>query len=525
MGWAVAAEAGIPSGAMANVLKVQQQEAISALAARGWTRRRIARELGLDRKTVRRYLAARGSKSPTISTPGSEVPISTPGDSAGSGVVTEALEAEAGRPSLCDVHAERISAKLDAGLSAKRIHQDLQSEIGFSGSYQSVKRYVRHLRRVQPERVWRIEVQPGEEAQVDFGAGAWVIEADGRRRRPWVLRVVLSYSRKAYSEAVWRQSTEQLIRCLENGFRYFGGATRTLNLDNLRAAVLHADWCDPDLNPKLQAFCRHYGTVLLPCRPRTPEHKGKTERGLGYLKGNGLRGRCFSSLCAHNEFLRQWEKTTADLRIHGTTRQQVAARFATERADLLALPASLFPCFREGRRRVHRDSYVEVERAYYAVPPEYITRDVWVRWDGREVRVFNERWEQIRLHRRLPAGQFSECLGLGGGQGPLQRQLDYWLGRCQALGGGCAQWARGVLERKGPIGIRTLMGLIALSDKHGFRLLNQACATALSHGAWRLRDVQALLDQRQVQRQLSLGSSHPLIRNLAEYGLFIQTHA
>jgi transposase len=517
---------------MANVLKVHEQNSIRQLAAQGWSRRRIARELDLDRKTVRRHLRA-AAKSPTISTPGSTEPatsksptISTPGAQSGPALVSEALELEAGRPSLCDQHTERITVKLDAGLSAQRIHQDLVSEVGFAGSYQSVKRFVRRLRRTTPERVWRIEVQPGEEAQIDFGRGAPVVDEQGHRRHPWVLRVVLSYSRKAYSEAVFHQTTESLIRCLENGFRSFGGVVKVLNLDNLRAAVTKADWCDPELNPKLLAFCRHYGCALLPCRPRAPEHKGKTERAIGYLKGNALRARSFPSLAAENEFLRQWEKSVADVRIHGTTRQQVATRFATERPALLALPPDLFPCFQEARRTVHRDSFVALAQAFYAAPPEYIAREVWVRWDLREVRLFNDRWEQIALHRRLEPGQFSECLGLGGGHGPLERQQEYWLKRCQELGAPCGQWAQGVMEHKGPLGLRTLMGLLRLVDQHSFKALNDACARAVVHGVWRLRDIRSLLDpQPATPTQLSFLQNHPLIRDLAEYGLYIRTQA
>ena len=93
------------------------------------------------------------------------------------------------------------------------------------------------------------------------------------------IEVVLSHSRKAYSEVVFRQTTENLIRCLENAFWHFGGVPKTLVPDNLKAAVLKADWYDPDLNPKLRSFCEHYGTVLLPTKPRTPRHKGKVERG------------------------------------------------------------------------------------------------------------------------------------------------------------------------------------------------------------------------------------------------------
>ncbi len=167
-----------------------------------------------------------------------------------------------------------------------------------------------------------------------------------------------------------------------------------------------ADWCDPELNPKLMSFCRRYGCALVPCLPRTPEHKGKIERGIGYLKGNALAGRTFKGLSAESEFLRHWEKTVADVRIHGTTRQQVAALFAQEQKTLLPLPPGLFSCFQEGQRTVHRDSYVEVDKAYYTVPPEYISQVVWVCWDRHEVRVFNQRWEQIKLHAHLSPGQF-----------------------------------------------------------------------------------------------------------------------
>ena len=122
---------------------------------------------------------------------------------------------------------------------------------------------------------------------------------------------------------------------------------------------------------------------------------------MGYVKENALAGRTFDSLAAQNQFLAHWEKTIADLRIHGTTKRQVAQLFSQEKPLLLPLPLSLFPVFEEARRSVHRDSYVEVAKAYYAAPPEYIGQEVWVRWDLREVRIFNQRWEQIQIHRRL----------------------------------------------------------------------------------------------------------------------------
>ena len=236
---------------------------------------------------------------------------------------------------------------MSVGLSAQRIYQDLVGEHGFAGSYQAVKRFVRQLRQTQPIPFVRMEVEPGAEAQVDFGQGAWVM-VEGKRKRPHLFRIVLSHSRKGYSEVVWRQTTESFIRCLENAFRYFGGVPKTLVIDNLRAAVTRADWFDPELNAKVAEFCRHYGTVMLPTRPAMPQHKGKIEAGVKFAQNNALKGRSFESLSAQNLFLSDWESGVADTRIHGTTRQQVGKVFnAVERPQLLPLPESLFPAFEE----------------------------------------------------------------------------------------------------------------------------------------------------------------------------------
>ena len=217
-----------------------------------------------------------------------------------------------------------------------------------------------------------LNVSPATKAQVDFGTGTPVITPDGNRRRTHVFRIVLSHSRKAYSEAVYRQTTDEFLRCIESAFRHFGGAPRRLVLDNLKAAVTKADWFDPELNPKVRSFGEHYGVLFWPTRPRTPRHKGKVEKGIDYVQSNALKARHFTSLEAQNAFLLDWELTVADTRIHGTTRRQVGTHFAEmERAALVPLPSTPFPSFHEGRRTVHRDGHIEVKCAFYAVPPEY----------------------------------------------------------------------------------------------------------------------------------------------------------
>ena len=249
---------------MANQLKMAVVHAILTLARLGWSQRRIAQVLGVDRETVARYVHSPpvDSKPATNSIPGSEADET---GYAGKG---------SGPESLCEPFRAVIEAKIQQGLSGQRIYQDLVEGHGFPASYSSVRRFLQRLGQSQPLPFRRLEVLPGEQAQVDFGTGAPILRPEGKRRRPHVFRVVLSFSRKAYSEVVYHQTTENFLRCLENAFWYFGGVPQTIVIDNLKAAVSRADWYDPDVHPKIQSFCEHYGTVILPTKPRMPRHKG-----------------------------------------------------------------------------------------------------------------------------------------------------------------------------------------------------------------------------------------------------------
>lgn len=509
-----------------NRLEVSLQQAIHALHARGWSQRRIARELTVDRGTVAVHV--RPAK-PAISTLGSEgagepkPAISTPGSDPATDQkpAISTAGSVAGRVSLCREFLPAITAAVTAGLSAKRIHQDLVSEHAFHGSYQSVKRCVRRLG-VQlelPSR--RMECAPGEEMQVDFGQGAPVVEENGKRRRPHLFRAVLSHSRKGYSEVVARQDTETFIRCVENAFRHFGGVTRTTVVDNLKAAVLDADWFDPNLNPKLADFARFYGTVVLPTQPARPEHKGKIEAGVKYAQNNALKGRTFASVAEQNLFLSEWERSVADTRIHGTVRKQVSALFAAERAALLPLPVSLFPSFVEARRKVHRDGHVEFDKAYYSVPPEYLGREVWIRAESRLVRIHNHRLEVIAAHARAQPGLFAttDAHIHAHKRSGVERGARYWLDRCRLIGPETAAWAEGFFAHRGVYGLRALQGLVGLTKKHPVGAIEHAAASARRRGAWRLRDLRRLLTGDDKVVQIDFLEAHPLIRPLDAYSL------
>ena len=426
-----------------------------------------------------------------------------------------------GPVSQCEPFRQIIEDKLDEELTRQRIYQDLVAEYGFTGSYYSVRRFVKRLGKDRPLPYRRMETAPGDEAQVDFGKAAPVIKPDGKRKRPHVFRVVLSSSRKGYSETVYRQTTDNFIRCLENAFWHFGGVPRTLVIDNLRAAVGKADWYDPEVHPKIQSFCKHYGTVILPAKPYMPRHKGKIERGIGYVKSNALKGRTFSSLAEQNEFLLHWETNVADMRIHGTTRQQVGKAFReVEKPQLLKLPLNRFPCFEEARRRVHRDGHIEVEKGYYSVPPEYTGREVWARWDGHLVRIFNSSMEQIEIHARTEPGRFSTKHKHISSRkiSKVEKGAAWLLGRAALIGNHTDKWAQAMLKARGIQGVRVLVGLLSLTHHYSSDHIDAACEIALSHDAFRLKTIRYLIKRGgSKQEEFEFIDEHPIIRKMTDY--------
>ena len=548
---------------MANQLKMANVHAIGVLWRQGWSARQIGRALGIHRDTAGRYirlLKAEAAESQQASDPKPKPANAPPGagplparsygrgdgskpanapigaervdraaaaaESAHDSRPAAAFPERSGPTSGCEPYRAVVLEKLDLGLTARRIWQDLRTEHGFTGSYYCVRRFVGRLKASSPLPFRRMECEPAAEAQVDFGTGAPVDGSDGKRRRTHVFRIVLSHSRKGYSEAVFRQTTDDFIRCLENAFWHFGGIPKTLVIDNLKAAVTRADWFDPQLNPKIQAFCDYYGLAVLPTKPYTPRHKGKVEKGIEYVKSNALKGRRFASLQEENRHLLAWEASVADVRIHGTTRKQVGQVFEqAERPALSPLPLERMAFFHEAPRIVHRDGHVEVAKAYYSVPPEYLGRTVWARWDGRQVRVFNRQMEQIALHPQREPGCFSTLSRhiVGEKISAVERGTTWLLARTRHIGPQTGRWAEAMLESRGVQGVRVLQGLHGLANRYTWDQIEHACEVAESHGVYRLRVIRELIKhQGDKQEQFEFIDEHPIIRKLSEYGAIVR---
>jgi transposase len=538
---------------MSNVLSEAKRQQVIALGRLGWPLRRIEQETGVRRETASAYLKVAGVGVRPPGGWGRRVPAKpanevTTGSDAGrvertanpstnpnpenpstkekakakrakpANEVTTGfgvdLEAENAKRSVCEPFREAIELGLSRGRDATAIWQDLVSESGFGGGYQTVKRYVRKLRGKQPLQPRAVILTgPGEESQVDYGTGAMVRDPQTRKyRRTRLFVMVLGCSRKAARFLTFRSSSRIWAELHEKAFRRLGGATRVVVLDNLREGVLVPDLYDPTLNPLYRDVLAHYGAVALPCRIKDPDRKGKVESGVGHAQ-RALQGKRFESLEEAQAYLDRWEASCADTRIHGTTKRQVAAMFAEEKPALLPLPLEPFRYYQHGKRGVNLDGCVEVDAAYYGLPPGWIGREVNVQWDELYVRILDPKnGLLLREHVRQKRGWYRIKKEDRPQHMPLQVSQLLW--RAGRAGSHIGTLCHLIYSQLGEAGIRRILGVLSLAKKFGTAAVEDACAAALEMGVHEYRFVRRYLERAP---QLTLRQVDPLIRELVHY--------
>jgi transposase len=543
---------------MSNVLSEAKKQQVIALGRLGWPLRRIEQETGVRRETAGAYLKAAGigvrppgawgrrppAKPANEVTTGSDatkpantVNTNTENLSTKKEAKAEAKPANAGevttgfgvelsdsRPkdpkhalsaSFCEPFRDAIELSLSRDRNAMAIWQDLVSESGFRGGYQTVKRFVRKLRGnrpLQPRAV--IITAPGEEAQVDYGTGPMVRDPQtGKYRRTRLFVLTLGYSRKAVRLLTFRSSSRIWAELHEKTFRRLGGSTRVVVLDNLREGVLVPDIYDSSLNPLYRDVLAHYGAVALPCRIKDPDRKGKVESAVGHTQKTPLKGKRFESLEEAQAYLDRWETSCADTRIHGTTKRQVAAMFAEEKSSLLPLPLEPFRYYQHGQRVVHLDGCVEVEAAYYGLPPGWIGRLVRVQWDELYVRILDPKnGLLLREHVRQKRGWYRIQEQDHPKQTPLRVAQLLW--RAGRAGTHIGTLCNLIYNQLGEPGARRVLGVLSLAKKFGLAAVEDACTAALEMGVHEYRFVRRYLERGP---QLTLRQVDPLIRELVQY--------
>jgi transposase len=351
----------------------------------GASKRQIADEIGMSRRTVSRVLdrveAERSGQMATLRLPAPPVR----------------------RASQLDEHEAFIRQLLQRfpDITAVRVYQELCGR-GFDGSYSSVRLCLHELR-PQPvkEPVVRYETPAAFQAQVDFSTYDIDFTDEGRRR-VYLFSYLLSYSRRAYMRFVEAQDFTTTIREHVRAFHYLGGVVPQVLYDNMKVVVLKHDEDGPLFNPRFLAFATHYGFKPHACVPRRAKTKGKVEKNFHFAEINLLNGRTFRTLEHLNEVTAWWLQNVADVRILRDFKQRPIDRYAEERPQLLPLPAQPFDTALVVHAVVNVEGFVAYRQNFYSVPWKYLGQTLPVRITENEVIIYTPRVEEIARHRLIP---------------------------------------------------------------------------------------------------------------------------
>jgi transposase len=362
----------------------------------GDSNRRIKRELGIDRRTVQKY---RGWAEEYGLLRGTMPPIEELYQ-----LLEETMPTQQPPQSQSTVepYRELVIKLRERGVEVSAIKARLE-ERGFDGSYMAVYRFVRQLEPTQPAVTVRLETAPGEEAQVDFGyAGRMIDPETGEIRKTWAFVMTLSWSRHQYVEFVFNQKIPTWLRLHRNAFAFLGGVPQRVVIDNLKAGIAQACRDDPEVQVTYRECAEHYGFLITPCKPKTPQHKGKVEQGgVHYVKRNFLGGREMTTITQANQDVKVWCLTTAGQRKHGTTKAQPIVQFVeTEQAALQPLPETPYDLAVWKQAKLHRDCYVVFDNAYYSAPFRLVGQTVRVRGGSQEVRLYTSDYQLVATHER-----------------------------------------------------------------------------------------------------------------------------
>lgn len=364
---------------------------IHSLVRKGYSQRRIAHELGISRKTVRKYL-----EHPEL---------------AGKYVQRKP------RPSKLDPYVAPIENWLeeDPLYSATSIYDRLRP-LGFGGSYEIVKRRVRTLKEKKQRVAYlRFETEPGRQAQADFGEFQ-VEEPDGSVTKYYLFAMILGYSRKIYAELLETSDLVTFLDCHIRAFAYFGGVPDDILYDRMRNVYIGKLAGKNQFNSTLVSFALHYGFTPLVAPAYAPWVKGKVERPFSFIREGFWRGYGFTGLHRAKQDLLEWLRIK-DQRVHGTTHEVVEVRFERERPKLAALPPRPFDTSYRVYRKVYKDSTVRFEGNSFVVPHKLVGQKLVLRVKEGRMRIFRD--DELITAYRIPEGRghlvqhrrFYEALG------------------------------------------------------------------------------------------------------------------
>jgi transposase len=439
----------------------------------GRSERSIARSLGLDKKTVRVY------KGRILT---SSIPESADRNQIFAMLSSLCETNKRTRPAFAKLEERetiirdliRGTPERPDGMKPKTAWRVAKEKYGLGRivSYETFKRFIREkdMKRPAARRVNRIESEPGEETQIDYGhVGTRIV--DGKRIRIYGFGGILSYSRHCFIQYGPKQTAVAFTSSQVDMAEEFGGVTKRVSLDNLKAGVLSPDVYDPTINRTLGEFCDLYGVLVDPCRIATATDKGKIERLVPVMRElyrylDALYPD--ASLAELNTHALRYLREERGMTKHGTTGERPMDRFINvERACLLPLPKERYIPATWKDAKVHPDQFITVNRKQYGLPASFIGCTVNVRMCEKTVQIFKD-FKEIRRYC-IPDGPRAYLKD----DFPVYAEpfmpgsfAQFLIGKAELLGDAAASIVKNVLYARSQLGIRRAQGLIKVFETY-----------------------------------------------------------
>ncbi len=471
---------------MFREVRVYEIREILRLWLRGKGQRPIEDLTGVDRKTVRRYVAA--AIAAGMVRDGGEDQLNDP---------LMASVCERVRPHRPDGHGAAwgvLAANHDQlkvwltkeGLTVVKAH-DLFVRRGIAVPERTLHRYALEVlgvgRSARGTTVRVADGEPGIECQVDFGKMGVIADPDsGRRRVCHALIFTACYSRHCFVWLTFRQTTEAVIAGFEAAWKFFGGVFAVVIPDNMATIVEHADATEPRFNEAFIEYAQARGFMVDPARVRRPQDKPRVERTVPFVRNSFFAGETFVDLADAQRRADEWCRTRAGLRIHGTTQCRPSELFAVEEAPRLGPePTAVYDLPIYARPKVHRDHHIEVAKALYSIPGNLIGSRVDVRADRNLVRVFH-RGALVKVHvRQAPGGRITDAADLPPEKTTYAlRDIAHLCRMAADAGPSVGTYAAVLADHPLPwTKMRQIYALLGLVKRWGAERVNAACARAL----------------------------------------------
>jgi transposase len=456
--------------------------------------------LGVDRKTIRKYVA------PAVAAgivPGGPAKSEDEWHELVRGWFPELSDARLRQvtwPAIA-VHHDYIAAQLGAGVRMSTIHQRLRDGHGLAASVASLRRYVaanvpEEARRSQVT-VWNPRpAEAGEQAQIDYGQlGRWLDPVTGKLRVVWAFVMVLACSRHMFVRPVVKMDQRAWTECHVEAFGFFGGVPARLVPDNLKTGVDKPDLYDPKLNRSYAELAAHYGCLIDPARAVKPRDKARVERPMPYVRDSFWRGREFASLEQMQAEAARWSLEVAGRRacrpLEGAA--PAAVFDAVEKDALRPLPADPFVLATWATAKIGPDIHAQVEKVLYSLPWRHIGKTADVRITGSMVQFFIG-GELVKSHPRKVRGKQTDFGDYPPEKIAFHMRTPQWCRRQAAAVGPSCEYLVGELLAEGALyRLRAAQGVIGLADKHDPSRLEAACAKAVAAGDPSYRTVRGIL--------------------------------